>query len=150
MKFSDALKKAEELELDLIEIAPLAKPPVAKIMDLGKFKYEEEKKAQKEKRGIKGGDTKEIRFSPFIGEADYKVRLQKIKEFLNDKDKVRLVVKFKGRQLGSKEFGYKVLGRVVNEFGDAIGVDMEPKFLGRNLIMVISPKASKTAKNKLQ
>ena len=87
LSISEALKMAHDEDLTLIEVAPNADPPVAKIVDLGKFKYEEEKKARKERRGIKGGDTKEVRFSPFIGEHDYKTRLSKVDEFLNDKDK---------------------------------------------------------------
>lgn len=137
LKISEALKKAQDKELDLVEIAPTAKPPVVKIADLGKLRYEEVKKLKKEKKGIKGGDTKEIRFTPFIGEADYQVRIKKIREFLEDKDKVRTVVKFGGRQMGSKEFGYKILERIVNECPN-VNIDMNPKFLGRHLTMVIS------------
>lgn len=136
----EAIKMAMDQGLTLIEVAPNAKPPVAKIVDFGKFKYEEEKKARKEKRGIKGGDTKEVRFSPFIGEHDYKTRLARVSEFLEDKDKVRLVVQFTRRQLGSKQFGYDLLSRINKEYGERIGIDMQPKFLGRNLLMVISPK----------
>lgn len=136
----EAIKKALDEGLTLVEVAPNAKPPVAKIVDLGKFKYEEEKKARKEKKGIKGGDTKEVRFSPFIGEHDYKTRLKRVEEFLNDKDKVRLVVVFTRRQMGSKQFGYNLLNKIATSFGERIGVDMQPKFLGKHLMMVISPK----------
>ncbi len=139
MSIDKALVQARKSGLDLIEIAPIAKPPVAKIINFGKFRYQEEKKAKQQKKGVKGGELKEIRFSPFIGEADYKTRLERVKEFLEDKDKVRLVVKFKGRQMGSKQFGYSLLKRVLDELGKSIAVDMEPKFLGRHLIMVISP-----------
>ncbi len=136
----EAIQKALDEGLTLIEVAPNAKPPVAKIVNFGKFKYEEEKKARKEKKGIKGGDTKEVRFSPFIGEHDYKTRIARVEEFLNDKDKVRLVVVFTRRQLGSKQFGYDLLFKITAHFGERIGVDMQPKFLGRHLMMVISPK----------
>jgi translation initiation factor IF-3 len=145
LKLTDALSEAEKHGLDLVEIAPLAKPPVVKIADLGKLRYEEEKKLKKEKKGQKGGDTKEMRFSPFIGEADYQTRLTRIKEFLSDKNKVRVVVKFGGRQMGSKDFGYQVLKRVLKDT-DPVNIDMEPKFLGRNLIMVISPTNKKILK----
>lgn len=147
LKISDAIKKAKEERLDLVEIAPKANPPVVKIIELGKLKYEEEKKLRKEKKGAKGGDTKEVRFSPFIGEADYLTRLERIKEFFEDKNKVRLVVKFGGRQMGSKEFGYKLIDRVISEFGEGINIDMQPKFLGRHLTCVISPK-NKAVKSK--
>lgn len=139
----EALKKAKEENLDLVLIAEKAEPPVARIVDLGKFIYQEEKKLKKQKP--KSSDLKEIRFSPFIGEADYETRFKRIKEFLHDRDKVKLVVVFKGRQLGSKAFGYGLLNRIVESLGDAIHVDSEPKFLGKHLSMIISP----TAKGKI-
>jgi len=137
------IKKAQELakkaELDLVEIAPNAKPPVCKIVDFGKFKYQQEKKARKEKKGVKKSELKEVRFTPFIGEHDYQTRFERIKEFLGEKNKVRIVVRFKGRQMGSKKFGYDVLDKVTTDLSDSISIDMRPKFVGRNLIMVISP-----------
>jgi translation initiation factor IF-3 len=139
LKLSDALKKAYDLGLDLVEVAPNADPPVAKIIELGKLKYQEEKKQRREKKGAKGGDTKEIRFSPFIGEADYNTRLGRIKDFFADKNKVRVVVKFGGRQMGSKDFGYRLIERIIKELGNTVNVDMPPKFLGRHLTCVISP-----------
>ena len=134
-----ALELAKKAKLDLVEIAPKAVPPVAKIVDFGKFKYQEEKKLRKQRKVIRGGELKEIRFSPFIGESDYKTRIERIKEFLEENDKVKVVVKFKGRQMGSKQFGYDLLKRVLNQFEGNVSVDMEPKFLGRHLLMVISP-----------
>ena len=147
LKKEEALAKAKKAGMDLIEIAPKAKPPVAKIADFGKFKYREEKKLRAQKSKSKTPELKEIRFSPFIGDADYQTRLERVKEFLSDKDKVRLVVKFKGRQMGSKQFGYSLLRKVLEEFGDKAAVDMEPKFLGRHLVMIISP-TSKGKKDK--
>lgn len=134
-----ALKKAKEEGLDLVEIAPKAKPPVAKIIDFGKFKYQEEKKLKKAKKGSRTAELKEVRFSPFIGEADYKTRFDRVSKFLDEGDKVRVVVKFKGRQMGSKQFGYNVLKRVLDELEREVNIDMEPKFIGRHLAMVISP-----------
>ena len=148
MKTSEALKKAQAENLSLVEIAPAAKPPVAKIVDFGKFRYQEEKKARKVQKGVKGGEVKEIRFSPFIAENDYRTRLGRVKEFLGERNKVRLVVVFKGRQMGSKPFGYNLLKRIVDELAGTISVDMEPKFLGRQLIMVVSPVGKKNAKTK--
>jgi translation initiation factor IF-3 len=135
----DALKKSEEAKLDLVEIAPRAKPPVVKIIDFGKFRYQERKKIKLQKKGTKSSEIKEIRFSPFIGEADYNTRFQRIKEFLEEKNKIKLVVKFKGRQMNSKKFGYDLLKKINTELGGTTVVDMEPKFLGRHLTMVISP-----------
>jgi len=139
ISLQDALRKAEEEGLDLIEVAPNAKPPVARIVELGKFRYLEEKRQQKEKRGSKSGDTKEIRLSPFIAEHDLENRLARINEFLKERNKVRLVVRFKGREMGSKQFGYNLLGKVKSRIETGINIDMEPKFLGRNLMMVVSP-----------
>jgi len=139
MSLSEALAHANETNLDLIEVVPTANPPVAKIMDFGKFRYQEEKKQKQEAKKQKGGDLKEIRFSPFIAQGDYNTRMERVKEFLTEGDKVKLVVVFKGRQLGSKQFGYELLGKINGELKDRIAVDMEPKFLGRHLVMIISP-----------
>lgn len=136
---AQALEKSKKEGLDLIEIAPQASPPVAKIINFGKFRYQEEKKRRAEAKRAKGTELKEIRFTPFIAENDYKVRLERIKEFLGEKNKVKAVVVFKGRQLGSKQFGYSLLKRVIDEFGEAVAIDMEPKFIGRHLITIISP-----------
>jgi translation initiation factor IF-3 len=139
MKIEEAVKLARERELTLVEIAPTAKPPVTKIVEFGKFRYQEEKKAKSQLKKSKGGELKEIRFSPFIAENDYLVRFTKVKEFLGKKDKVRLVVVFRGPQMRSKQFGYNLLAKIVSELGDTISIDMKPKFLGKHLMMVISP-----------
>jgi translation initiation factor IF-3 len=139
LKTSEALSQAKELNLNLVEIAPNAKPPVVKIIEIGKFKYQEEKKQRLQQKKVKGGDVKEIRFSPFIAENDYKTRLDRVKEFIADRNKVRLVVVFRRQQLGSKQFGYDLFKKILAELGDTVSVDMEPKFLGKHLIMGISP-----------
>ena len=135
----EALKKAKDSGEDLIEIAPNANPPVAKIIEFGKFKYQEEKKLKEAQKKSKPSELKEIRFTPFIGEGDYQTRIKRIDEFLTDKDKVKLVIYFKLKQLGSKAFGYDILNRILKDLGEGINIDMKPKFLGRNLIMIISP-----------
>ncbi len=142
----DALKKAKELGLTLVEIAANAVPPVAKIVDFGKFRYSEEKKLRTQAKGVKGGEVKEIRFSPFIAENDFKTRLARINEFLTDKNKVRVVVVFKGPQMRVKHTGYEVLKRINDELGDKILVDMTPKFLGKQLVTVISGTNKKAIK----
>lgn len=139
LKLAEALEKARDEELDLVEIAPTAKPPVAKIVELGKFRYQEEKKLKKEKKKSKASELKEIRLSPFIADHDFENRIDRISEFLDEKNKVRVVVVFMGRQLDSKKFGYEVLGKVTKRLEGRIAVDMEPKFFGRHLAMVISP-----------
>ena len=149
MKLKEALEKSEEEGLDLVEIAPKAKPPVIRMVELGKFRYEEEKKLKKQKKGSKTSELKEVRFSPFIAEQDYQTRLVRVNEFLEDGNKVRAVVKFKGRQMQSKKFGYQLFERLVSDVNSEINIDMEPKFLGRHLTMVISPiKKSKKKKEK--
>ncbi len=138
LRRDEAIKKAKEEGLTLVEIAPNAAPPVAKIVDFGKFKYQEEKKQRKVAKGAKGGEVKEIRFSPFIAENDFNTRLERIKEFFEEKNKVRVVVVFTGPQMRVKHTGYAVLNKIKAEFGDGIATDMEPKFLGKHLVTVIS------------
>lgn len=146
LKKDEAVRKAHEEGLTLVEIAPNATPPVAKIVDFGKFKYAEEKKARAQAKGVKGGDVKEIRFSPFIAENDFKVRIERIKEFFAEKNKVRVVVVFTGPQMRVKHTGYQVINKIKAEFGDAVQIDMVPKFLGKHLVTVISPISKKSAK----
>ena len=138
-----ALAKAKSLKLALIEIAPAANPPVAKIVDLGKFRYQEEKKLRSQQKRAKGGEIKEIRFSPFIAENDFNFRIERIREFLSDKDKVKVVVVFTGRQMGSTRFGYLLIKRILDILGGTVITDMEPKFFGRHLITIISPLGKK-------
>lgn len=143
---SEALDLARKAGLDLVEIAPMAKPPVAQIVEFGKFRYKEEKKLRAQNKAAKAAELKEIRFSPFIAEGDYQTRFRRMSGFLNDGHKIRVVVVFKGRQMGSKKFGYGLMERVLNDLGDRVVVDMKPKFLGRHLAMVVSPlKKSKKA-----
>jgi translation initiation factor IF-3 len=142
----EAIKKAKEANLTLVEIAPNAVPPVGKIVDFGKFKYAEEKKQRAQQKKVKGGEVKEIRFSPFIADNDFKVRIGRIREFFADKNKARVVVVFTGPQMRVKQTGYKVIHRILAEFGDTAATDMEPKFLGKHLITVISPISKKSAK----
>ena len=149
LSINEALDKAKEEELDLVEIAPKANPPVCKIVDFGKFRYQEERKERKLKKKTKSAELKEVRFSPFIAEHDFETRFERINEFLGEKSKVKVVVVFKGRHMGSKEFGYKLFGRITEKLQGRISIDMEPKFLGRHLAMIISPtsKIVKTEKN---
>ncbi len=146
MKIGEALAHAENLHVDLIEIVPNATPPVVKAIEIGKFKYQEEKKAREIAKKSKGGEVKELHFSPFIGQGDFDTRTRRIDEFLNDSNKIRLVVVFNNKQMGAKEHGYTVLNRVKAQFADRIIVDMEPKFFGKHLSMVISPYKKKTKK----
>lgn len=143
LKKEEALDKAKEKGVDLVEVAPKAKPPVVKMVDYGKFVYRQEKKQRAQKKASKAAEMKEIRFSPFIADNDYKVRLDRIKEFLADRHKVRLVVKFKGRQMSAKKFGYELIDRILEDLGEYAKVDQKPKFIGRHLSAVISPTDKK-------
>lgn len=139
----EALNKAKELGLDLVEVAPQAKPPVAKIIDFNKFLYQQEKKKKEEKKKSKASETKEIRLSPFIDQHDLEVMTRRARDFLNDNDKVRLVVKFIGRQITHPEFGRETLNKVISALSDISKIEREPHFEGKQLIVIISPERKK-------
>jgi len=139
MPVSEALALSKSKDKDLVEIAPKAKPPVVKVVNFGKFKYAEEKKERDQKKKSKAAELKEVRLSPFIAEGDYNTRLRRINKFLKLGHKVRVVVVFKGRHMGSKPFGYKRMKEILDTVDHDVSIDMEPKFLGRHLAMVISP-----------
>ncbi len=129
--------KAKELGLDLIEIAPQADPPVARIANFQKFRYEENKKDRASKKGSSEGGLKELWLSPRIDEHDLKVRLRRTEEFLKKGHKVKLTVKFKGREMAHQDLGYRVLQQVLTLLGDKAGVDKDPKMEGRKLSMIV-------------
>jgi translation initiation factor IF-3 len=132
-----ALAKAQEMELDLVEIAPQAKPPVAKIVDFQKFRYEESKKEQAAKRNAKEVELKEIWLSPRIAEHDLETRLRRAEEFLSDGNKIQLRVKFKGREMAHLNIGFELLKRIFEKFGDRVLVEREPKVEGRSITAII-------------
>lgn len=140
----EALNKARELGLDLVEIAPLANPPVAKIIDFKKFLYQEEKKKREEKRKSKSSETKEVRLGPFMDDHDLDVRVRRVREFLSNNDKVRLVVRFKGRQITHPEFGRELINKVIKTLSDTARVEREPHFEGKQLITLIIPEKKKS------
>lgn len=134
---TEALSKAQEAGLDLIEIAPLAKPPVAKILDFKKFLYEENKKEQAAKKNAREVELKEIWLSPRIAEHDLNVRLKKAEEFLEDGDKIMFRVKFKGREMAHTEFGFQLLTRIFETLGDKAAVERDPKLEGRSITVIV-------------
>ena len=142
----EALRLAQEQGLDLVEVAPMAKPPVAKIIDHNKFLYQLAKKKQEEKKKAKTSETKEIRLGPFMSENDLQVMIRRGREFLEDGDKIRLVVKFRGRQITRSEFGRDVIKKVVDSLSDISKVDREPKFEGRQMVSLLSPEKGKKVK----
>ena len=139
----EALAQAREAEVDLVEIAAQAQPPVVKIIDFKKFLYQEAKKKQEEKRKAKVSETKEVRLGPFMGDNDLQVMIGRTKGFLEDGDKVRLIVKFIGRQVTHPEFGHQILQKVFKALGGISKVDREPKLEGKQLIAIISPDKKK-------
>ncbi len=139
MSSIDALKLAQEKDLDLVEITAKAKPPIVKIIDFSKFKYLESKK-DRAGQSRSTQDTKEVRFSPFMAQNDIKVRLKKAEKFLKTGDKVKLVVKFTGRQISKKDFGDKVMSYALQELSSISELIQEPKLIGKLLIAQVKPK----------
>lgn len=146
----EALTKARQLGLDLVEIAPNAKPPVAKIIDFKKFLYQQEKKKKEEKKKAKVSQTKEIRLGPFMNGHDINVMVKRAREFLENNDKVRLVVRFRGREITHPEFGKEVINKITEAVSDVSKTDKHPYFEGKQLIAILSPekKKGKTDENK--
>lgn len=138
MPLKEALQRAEELGVDLVEIAPKAVPPVVKLIDFSKFLYQQKKKKQEEKKGAKRSDTKQIRFGPFIGEHDLDIKIKKAKEFLTGGDKVKFAVRFTGRQMGRTDIGAGVLKSVVEKLGELAKIEREAHMEGRQMIMMVS------------
>src|SRR5918997_2536697 len=136
----EALRLAEESNVDLGEIAPLANPPVCKLMDYGKFRYREQKKAHEAKLKQKQIQVKEIKFRPGTDEGDYKIKLGKLVQFLEEGDKAKVTLRFRGREMAHKEFGERLLQRVQKDL-DAVGVvEQFPRLEGRQMVMVLAPK----------
>ena len=139
----EALAKAEEADLDLVEIAPQAQPPVCRIMDYGKFKYQESKKQHEAKLKQKQIQVKEVKFRPGTDENDYQVKLRSLVRFLGEGDKAKVTLRFRGREMAHQEFGLELLKRVENDLVEYGVVEQFPKLEGRQMIMVLAPKKKK-------
>ena len=139
----EALRKAKELGVDLVEIAPMASPPVVKIIDFKKFLYQESKKKNEEKKRSKVSETKEIRLGPFMNDHDLNTMIRRGTGFLEQNDKVRLIVKFMGRQIAHPEFGQETMQRVINALAGLSKLEREPHFEGKQLIAILSPERKK-------
>jgi translation initiation factor IF-3 len=135
---TEARERAQKKGVDLVEIASQAKPPVVKLIDFDKFKYQQNKKRKKEALSQKGG-IKEVRCTPFIGEADLEVRVGRIKKFLKANNRVKLVVKFLGRQIVNKDFGHQVVAKFAERIKDFGEQESEPKLMGKRLIVFFKP-----------
>jgi translation initiation factor IF-3 len=139
----EALFKAEEAELDLVEIAPMAKPPVCRIMDYGKHKYRESKKLHEAKLKQKQIQVKEVKFRPGTDENDYQVKLRNLIRFLSEGDKAKITLRFRGREMAHQELGMEQLKRVEADLAEYATVEQFPKMEGRQMIMVLTPKKKK-------
>ena len=137
MSKRDALQLAEEQELDLVEISPEADPPVAKIIDWGKYNYQRTKQLQKQKRSAKNPELKQMRFGLKIGDHDLDVKLKKVTGFLEDGHKVKITIFYRGREMAHKDIGFKLAERVIERYGDSVVVDQQPQLNGKQLIFVL-------------
>lgn len=143
MPTRDALVKAREVEKDLVLINEKADPAIAKIIDISKYKYQQQQKDAESRKKAKSQDIKEVRFTPFMGEGDYQSRLKKVTEFLKGGDKVRLSLQFKGRLITKKEFGFDIFNRVIQATQEISSVEIEPKLLGTKLLAQLQPISKK-------
>lgn len=137
MSKSEALQLAKQSELDLVEISPNANPPVAKIVDWGKFNYQKTKQQQKNKKAAKAQDLKQMRMGLKIDTHDLDVKLRKVSGFLDDGHKVKFTLFFRGRELAHKELGFELAEKIIQRFDDKIAVDQSPQMTGKQIIFVI-------------
>ena len=150
VSIEEARKKSAEADLDLVEISPKADPPVAKIVDFKKFKYEEAKKERAARKKVRRTGTKEIWLGPLMSDHDLEVRLNRAREFLTIGDRVKLTVKFGGREITHPEFGHKVLNTAAEKLTDISERDSEPKLMGRRLTMSLKPTKGNKNEDKNQ
>ncbi|MEN8261472.1 MAG: translation initiation factor IF-3 [Pseudomonadota bacterium] len=140
----EAKQIAFDADLDLVEISPNAEPPVCRVMDYGKFIFEQNKKLQAAKKKQKQIQVKEIKFRPGTGEGDYQVKLRNLSRFLNDGDKTKITVRFRGREMAHRELGMELLKRVETDLEELATVEQYPKMEGRQMVMVLAPKKKKS------
>lgn len=142
MPTREAMRLAEEQHLDLVEVAPKARPPVCRIMDFGKYRYEQQKREKEARKKQKVITIKEVKLRPNIEQHDYEVKLKHAMRFLGEGNKVKVTIMFRGRELSHPELGQEILDRVAEDLKDSIIVDRKPKLEGRNMIMIVAPKAA--------
>lgn len=143
MSCRDALQLAQERHLDLVEIAPTAKPPVCRIMDYGKYRYEQQKRDKEARKKQKTFDIKEVKLRPGIEDHDFGVKFKNAVRFLEDGDKVKVTIMFRGRELSHPELGEVLLKKMAEQLKDMAVIERAPKLEGRNMIMIVAPKATK-------
>ncbi|MDR2174065.1 MAG: translation initiation factor IF-3 [Burkholderiales bacterium] len=147
VSLAKALADAETANLDLVEIAPLAKPPVCRIMDYGKFKYHEAKKQHEARQKQKQIQIKEVKFRPGTDEGDYQIKMRNLTRFLGDGDKVKVTLRFRGREMAHQEFGVRLIDRIKEETESIATVEQYPKLEGRQMVMMLAPKKATSAKH---
>ncbi len=140
MSRAEALQLASAADLDLVEVSPMAQPPVVRIMDYGKFLFEQNKKAHSAKRKQKQIQIKEVKFRPGTGEADYQIKLRNLVRFLTEGDKAKVTLRFRGREMVHQDIGRKLLDRVVSDLAEHGVVEQNPLMEGRQMVMVFGPK----------
>ena len=136
----DAIDKAADFGLDLVEVQPNAEPPVCKILNYGKFKYEAQKRANEARKKQKTIEVKEIKFRPNIDEHDYQVKMRNVNKFLSSGDKVKVTLRFRGREMAHQNRGMDIMNRVKEDFDEVAKVEFEPKLEGRLMVMVMAPR----------
>jgi translation initiation factor IF-3 len=140
VRTSEALSMAEQNDVDLVEIAPTASPPVCRLMDYGKFKYQEQKRQAEARSRQKIIQVKEVKFRPGTDEGDYQVKLRNLRRFIEDGDKAKVTLRFRGREMAHQELGMRVLERVRDDLGELVLVEAMPKLEGRQMVMVLAPR----------
>ncbi|HXS51552.1 MAG TPA: translation initiation factor IF-3 [Usitatibacter sp.] len=140
VRIEEAMRLAEENDIDLVEIAPTAKPPVCRLMDYGKFKYRESKKAHEAKLKQKQIQVKEVKFRPGTDEGDYKIKVRNLTRFLTEGDKTKVTLRFRGREMAHQELGVQLLRRVESDLKEVGTVEQWPKLEGRQMVMILAPK----------
>ena len=140
VNLEEALKQADDAELDLVEIVPNAKPPVCRIMDLGKFLFEQNKKKHAAKKKQKQIHVKEVKFRPGTDDGDYQVKLRNISRFVQNGDKVKVTLRFRGREMAHQELGSKMLDRIQTDMQESAEVEQKAKLEGRQMVMILAPK----------
>ena len=140
MNTSEAIERAAEVGLDLVEVSPNAQPPVAKYLDVGKFKYEAQKKANAARKTQKVQDVKEIKMRPNIDDHDYDVKMRNVTKFIGNGDKVKVTLRFRGREMSHQQLGMALLQRVQEDMKETAKVEAYPKLEGRQMLMVLCPK----------
>ena len=136
----EALQQAQEEGLDLVEIQPNADPPVCRIMDYGKFKFDAQKKANAAKKKQKQVEIKEVKFRPVTDDGDYAIKMRKMRGFLEDGDKIKVNIRFRGREMSHQELGRNMLNRIETDLGEDIVIESRPRMEGRQMVMMIAPK----------